>query len=191
MGGKDRNRIASGGNMKKVLIIGILLLFVVSLAMIGFALTRKSQSSEITTFEECAKAGYPILESYPRQCNTPDGRTFVEIVPMIVGLSPSSGPVYTQVTISGSGFTSIENKVYFGIPGGMRGVIPDVSSPDGKTIIFAVPDGLNIECNPGEPCVGMYPQVRPGEYEVSVTNEHGTSNVMFFTVFEKITDGEE
>lgn len=34
---------------------------------------------EITTFEECAAAGYPIMESYPRQCRTED-RTFTELV---------------------------------------------------------------------------------------------------------------
>lgn len=33
---------------------------------------------KITNFLECARAGYPVLESYPRQCKTPDGRTFVE-----------------------------------------------------------------------------------------------------------------
>ena len=32
----------------------------------------------INSFEECIRAGYLILESYPRQCKTPDGRTFVE-----------------------------------------------------------------------------------------------------------------
>ena len=32
----------------------------------------------INNFEECAKAGNPVLESYPRQCMTPDGRTFTE-----------------------------------------------------------------------------------------------------------------
>jgi len=32
----------------------------------------------INSFDECIGAGYPILESYPRQCKTPDGRTFVE-----------------------------------------------------------------------------------------------------------------
>jgi len=31
----------------------------------------------ITTFEECAKAGNPVMESYPRQCRA-DGKTFVE-----------------------------------------------------------------------------------------------------------------
>lgn len=30
----------------------------------------------IDSFEECAAAGYPIAESYPEQCFTPDGRGF-------------------------------------------------------------------------------------------------------------------
>jgi hypothetical protein len=34
-------------------------------------------TKNITSFEECVKAGYPILESYPRQCRTPDGRIFI------------------------------------------------------------------------------------------------------------------
>ncbi|MCK4428917.1 MAG: hypothetical protein KAU95_00970 [Candidatus Aenigmarchaeota archaeon] len=33
---------------------------------------------EIDSFEECVKAGYPILESYPRQCQMPNGKTFTE-----------------------------------------------------------------------------------------------------------------
>jgi len=32
----------------------------------------------VSSFEECLSAGYPALESYPRQCQTPDGRTFTE-----------------------------------------------------------------------------------------------------------------
>ncbi len=38
------------------------------------------QMSTVNTFEECAAAGYPIMESYPRQCKTPDGRTFTEVI---------------------------------------------------------------------------------------------------------------
>lgn len=30
----------------------------------------------IDSFEDCANAGYPIAESYPEQCFTPDGRGF-------------------------------------------------------------------------------------------------------------------
>ncbi len=32
----------------------------------------------ITNFGECARAGNPIMESYPRQCRTADGKTFTE-----------------------------------------------------------------------------------------------------------------
>jgi eight-cysteine-cluster-containing protein len=32
------------------------------------------------TFEECAAAGNPVMESYPRQCRSADGRLFVEDV---------------------------------------------------------------------------------------------------------------
>lgn len=33
---------------------------------------------QINSFEECQKAGYPIMESYPAQCDTPNGRRFTE-----------------------------------------------------------------------------------------------------------------
>ena len=32
----------------------------------------------VSNFEECAAAGYLILESYPRQCKTPQGKSFTE-----------------------------------------------------------------------------------------------------------------
>lgn len=32
----------------------------------------------VNDFDSCIQAGYPSLESYPRQCNTPGGRHFVE-----------------------------------------------------------------------------------------------------------------
>lgn len=39
---------------------------------------NKPQIAVVNNFDECASAGYAIGESYPRQCWTPDGRTFVE-----------------------------------------------------------------------------------------------------------------
>ena len=35
-------------------------------------------SKEVTSFVECADAGYPIMESYPRQCRDSKGNTFTE-----------------------------------------------------------------------------------------------------------------
>ena len=34
----------------------------------------------IRNFEQCAAAGYPVMESYPEQCRTPDGRLFVRVI---------------------------------------------------------------------------------------------------------------
>jgi len=39
---------------------------------------RNTIASSITTFEECAAAGNPVMESHPRQCRTVDGEHFVE-----------------------------------------------------------------------------------------------------------------
>lgn len=35
------------------------------------------KTENISSFEECKAAGYPIMESYPEQCATPDGKHFV------------------------------------------------------------------------------------------------------------------
>lgn len=35
---------------------------------------------QIDSFEACADAGFPIMESYPEQCATPDGRSFTRVL---------------------------------------------------------------------------------------------------------------
>lgn len=66
----------------KKLLYGILVIAVLAIAGIGlFVYQNKLITTEkINSFEECIKAGYPVLESYPRQCKTQDGKTFVEEV---------------------------------------------------------------------------------------------------------------
>lgn len=50
----------------------------IAAALLGAFLYMRSQNaSPVTTFAECKAAGYQIMESYPEQCRTPDGRTFV------------------------------------------------------------------------------------------------------------------
>jgi len=44
--------------------------------------------SSITNFKECGVAGYPIMESYPRQCRTPDGRRFIEEISQGIEKAP-------------------------------------------------------------------------------------------------------
>ncbi len=65
--------------MKNIFYISLSLVIVGGLAWFGFS-QNKVDESKILSFEDCARAGYPIMESYPRQCRTKDGRTFAEEV---------------------------------------------------------------------------------------------------------------
>src|SRR3989338_10780006 len=58
--------------MKWVLLAGVLLFTVLILSC--------QNSSPVANFEECVKAGNPVMESYPRQCNH-NGQNFVEEIP--------------------------------------------------------------------------------------------------------------
>lgn len=39
---------------------------------------RYLEMKSVSNFDECAAKGFPIMESYPAQCSTPDGRTFTQ-----------------------------------------------------------------------------------------------------------------
>lgn len=70
-------------------IVPLLILALVMAVMIGAGLGyfvgydhgAKETPQAITSFEDCWDAGYPIMESYPEQCRTPDGQTFVREIP--------------------------------------------------------------------------------------------------------------
>lgn len=57
-----------------------LTLVIIALIVVSVLIwNRKKQTQvieKINSYEECAAAGYPIMESYPEQCKTPDNRTF-------------------------------------------------------------------------------------------------------------------
>src|SRR3989344_3172106 len=82
-------------NKKFILITAAIII----LAGIGiyFAFNRQlsSPSPEITNFEECTRAGYPMGEFYPRQCWAPDGKHFVE------DITKGPLPIPGSITVSG------------------------------------------------------------------------------------------
>ena len=62
-----------------ILIIAIIVgLVSMNLSLNTLPLTGDEQDSTIFDFDTCVSAGYPILESDPAQCKTPDGRTFMQ-----------------------------------------------------------------------------------------------------------------
>jgi hypothetical protein len=71
--------MAMNPQTKTTTLIGLLIvLVIVAGLLISLSNIAKQQRIlSIGSFEECALAGYPIMESYPEQCRTPDGRTFV------------------------------------------------------------------------------------------------------------------
>lgn len=64
--------------MKKLYAV-ILSIFVITGVIVGLLLWNNAQRiAAISNFEECAAAGYPILDSYPARCMTPDKRSFTQ-----------------------------------------------------------------------------------------------------------------
>jgi hypothetical protein len=63
----------------------IVILSVSALALgaliVGIRTTSDRQiESHIKNFVDCSEAGFPILETYPKQCTSPDGRVFTRLV---------------------------------------------------------------------------------------------------------------
>ncbi len=64
--------------MKKLFPIVIIVL-IVAAGISGFLFWQNQKKiASISNFEECAAAGYPILDSYPARCLTPDKRSFTQ-----------------------------------------------------------------------------------------------------------------
>lgn len=70
--------------MKKIYIFSLIVFLFVVIA--GCAIVSKpdetsiDNNDSINSFEECIAAGYPAMESYPRQCKTPDEKSFTEYI---------------------------------------------------------------------------------------------------------------
>jgi hypothetical protein len=79
-----------------IVVIAVLAILVVGLGTWLLVRLFSASPSTVTTYAECVAAGYPILETYPEQCRTPDGRTFT---------NPDAEPQTPPPTSSGE-FTS-------------------------------------------------------------------------------------
>ena len=86
--------------------------------------------------------------------------------PEISGITPARGPAGTTVVIRGARFTPTGNDVY-----ASYGVVPDLPSPDGKTITLKVePQGL--PANLGALKTATFPELR---YRFYIRNANGTT----------------
>jgi hypothetical protein len=79
-------------NQKKLISILLASLLIVTTSAFVWYVASERNRSLITNYEECAAAGYPILESYPEQCRIPDGKTFTR----------TTGTTSESITVSGT-----------------------------------------------------------------------------------------
>ena len=78
--------------MEKSTWLGVGAILLVLVALYFFTMTNREPQVAINSFDECVAAGNPVMESYPRQCRTPDGRLFVEQIAAV--------PTSTMITVS-------------------------------------------------------------------------------------------
>jgi len=74
-------------------LIGIaVVLAIIGALVLSFSANRgRDQMFAISNFDDCKAAGYPVMESFPEQCMTPDGRSFVNETQSVP--PPTPGPI--------------------------------------------------------------------------------------------------
>ena len=145
------------------------------LASVAWTATGPVRAHECVRSDEAAGAKASTLH-----LSTPKKQVQIRIAanqsaPTIASLSPTSGPVGTLVTATGTGFTS-ENTVRFANAKHSFAAGSPVGSSDGQRLQFRV-----TTCPSYAPmCPGFV--IVPGTYNVTVVNSAGSSNQATFTV---------
>lgn len=113
----------------------------------------------IASFADCAGAGYPIMESYPEQCTTPDGKHFVNEKQISVDDSISVGFLEGKVEIGPNCPVERED-------------MPCKTPPEAYTSRQVVVYSIDMKANQGRSKIstdGSYKvTLEPGEYLVRV-----------------------
>jgi hypothetical protein len=106
--------------------------------------------------------------------------------PQLIAIVPNAGPIGTQVTIQGSGFSASGNTVIFGVgsrayPSGS--VYPNHGSDNGSVIRFTIPEHYDPACEySSRPCPYATIPTVPGTYTIAVLNNNGQTDTQNFTV---------
>ena len=99
--------------MKRYLLGGVLIGAVIAALMLIFLVInydreqKEFTTSQIKSFEDCAAAGYPIAESYPRQCIVPNGPSFSENI----NINVEDGLEFVTITQGAHGLDNQQNKI--------------------------------------------------------------------------------
>ncbi len=97
----------NNGGGKKTINIFLVVVMALLIAYGAYSWYKTSGEPSITSFEQCLEAGYPVMESYPRQCKV--GKiTFLENIensieenPVLVPELEADVPLQSPLSISG------------------------------------------------------------------------------------------
>ena len=64
--------------LSRFVVVIVAIIFLLILYLVVDVFRQKAAVGQINSFEDCVRAGNPVMESYPRQCRAEDGRLFVE-----------------------------------------------------------------------------------------------------------------
>lgn len=81
--------------------IAVVLTLMAGLLLSLSNIAKQQRMYAIMTFQECKDAGYPVMESFPEQCATPDGRSFVNDVEPTATTTEMSGMQTNGCAVSG------------------------------------------------------------------------------------------
>ena len=140
-----------------------------SLIFGAFYFFEKQKVSSINSFEECSKL-FPVMESYPEQCNTPDGRHFVQelseeekeklVPPEEVEEATSTGQISLDETANWRIYSSNKWNIEFKYPPSWK-----LSENEGEYELIRLEKGTNM--------ISIYPETNPdaGIPSVKVENK--------------------
>jgi len=100
------SEIKNHKNKMQLVLIGVVILLILIIfgltAYIIVKYTTNQNTKQITNFAECMQAGYPVMESFPRQCRTPEGQLFVEEIDVEIDDGKDENSNDTEQTIDNS-----------------------------------------------------------------------------------------
>lgn len=143
-------------NMSKFLLVGVAVIIALAAGVLVVLNSEEESSVDdyvdlkldegILSFEDCVRAGYPVMESYPRRCALPDGRVYTEEIEiMLVYENASSDLIVIDLPYPGA----VTGKEFL-LKGSARGnwffeaVFPvEVVASDGEVLVstYATAEG--------------------------------------------------
>jgi hypothetical protein len=180
-------------NKQKVILLIFLMAVLVGMGFLIFKSKGTSTSLPlIASFEDCANAGYPVMESYPRQCRTEAGELFFE------NIADDTHPINSQPIAAETGYVSghvtigpncpveIQGQPCETPPGAYKSREVLVYTSDEVTIRYRThldeTGNYNISVAPGSYFIQISPAgIGPGEKK-SATVKSGKTTVVNFDI---------